>query len=129
MDAGDPTQTYVPPRALRDMLVGDLYWSGAALADPGRGLARAARWHAALVGQGLDELPFAVVFDLGHLLLQGPALPLGVAGEIGAVSGDLSDELWEVANAPIGEPLPIAEESFTVGPSPGEALEQDGEAQ
>lgn len=70
---------YVPPKALRDLLAGSLYWSGVAVEDPGRDLARAARWHAALVGGGLEEVPFQVVFDLGLLLLEGNAQPLGVA--------------------------------------------------
>ena len=52
------------------------------------------------------------------------AIPFGVSAEVGQVSGEISEELWNAANAPIGEPLPIADEPITAGPPPGEALRQ-----
>ncbi len=70
---------WVPQGELADLLAGSLYWSGTALADPGRTLARGAGWYAALYGLGLETLPFAVVFDLGNLLLLGPAFPLSAS--------------------------------------------------
>lgn len=69
---------YVPPKILADLFLGAMYWSGLALADPGERLGRAARWYGELVGRGYEGLPFAAVFDLGTLLLEGPAVPLGV---------------------------------------------------
>ncbi len=56
------------------------------------------------------------------------ALPLAVVGSVGTVSTQASNELWEIGNAPIGDPLPIAEETITVGPSPRKALIEQGDA-
>ena len=53
------------------------------------------------------------------------AVPFGVAGNLGKVSADMSDAMWEVANAPIGEPLPVAEESISTGPPPSQALSNE----
>ena len=69
---------YVPPKVLADLFLGAMYWSGLALPDPEDRLGRAARWYGELVGRGYEGLPFAAVFDLGTLLLEGPAVPLGV---------------------------------------------------
>lgn len=79
MAAGRAGKGYVSRKALRDYLVGSLYWSGLALDDPGRLLTRAARWYAALVGLGYERVPFAVVLDLGVLLDHGPRVALGVS--------------------------------------------------
>ena len=50
------------------------------------------------------------------------AVPLGVSGQIGTASGELSDALWEEANTPYGEALPVDDDLVTAGPAPGEAL-------
>ena len=55
------------------------------------------------------------------------AIPLGLSAEVGKVSGEMSDSLWEIANTPIGEPLPVADEAITLGPSPREALDEDSQ--
>ncbi len=52
------------------------------------------------------------------------AVPLGLSAEAGKVSGEMSDELWVAANAPVGAPLPVTEAIITVGPPPAEALRQ-----
>jgi hypothetical protein len=52
------------------------------------------------------------------------ALPLVIVGEIGQVSGDAGEELWEEANRPIGEPLVISDEVVTAGPAPREAMDE-----
>lgn len=70
---------YVPPKLLADLLMGSMYLSGTAFASVSERLERAARWYAELVGQGLEGLPFEVVFDVGSLLLEGPGAPLGVS--------------------------------------------------
>lgn len=54
------------------------------------------------------------------------SVPLRVVGAVGEASGHAGDELWKAANAPAGTPLPIAEETVTAGPSPGEALRTGG---
>ena len=59
----------------------------------------------------------------GAQLVSGAAaIPLGFAGAVGGISQDLSEELWDAANAPIGTPLPITDEVVTVGPPPSEAI-------
>jgi len=50
------------------------------------------------------------------------AVPLAVAGSAGKVSGQAGKELWDIANAPIGTPLPITEKTLTVGPTPSDAV-------
>lgn len=50
------------------------------------------------------------------------AVPLMIGGEIGKVSGQVGDELWEEANRPIGDPLIITDDIVTAGPTPAEAM-------
>jgi hypothetical protein len=50
------------------------------------------------------------------------AMPLKAVGAIGAASAEMGDALWDEANRPIGEPLPIDDTIHTVGPRPDEAL-------
>lgn len=52
------------------------------------------------------------------------AVPLAFGAEVGKVSGEMSDELWKAANAPVGTPLLVTDEIVTVGPPPGQALQQ-----
>lgn len=52
------------------------------------------------------------------------AIPLGLSAEAGKVSGELSEELWKAANTPLRGSLPVTEELITIGPPPGEALQQ-----
>jgi hypothetical protein len=61
------------------------------------------------------KLAFAVV-----------AVPLMVGGEIGKVSGQVGEELWNEANRPIGAPLDITGDVVTAGPRPAEAMNQGG---
>ena len=50
------------------------------------------------------------------------AVPFKAAGSLTGVSRDIGDALWESANAPLEDPLPIADESITAGPPPADAL-------
>lgn len=50
------------------------------------------------------------------------AVPFAALAVSGQVSGEISEELWEAANAPVGVALPIAEETVTAGPAPDKAL-------
>ena len=54
------------------------------------------------------------------------AVPLGLSAQIGAVSGQMSEAMLDYANTPIGTPLPVSDEVFTVGPSPAEAITING---
>lgn len=49
------------------------------------------------------------------------ALPLMMGGEIGKVSGDIGEALWDEANTP----LPIGEDIVTAGPAPAEAMNRE----
>jgi hypothetical protein len=49
------------------------------------------------------------------------AIPLMMSGEIGKVSGEIGEELWEEANTP----LPITEEVITAGPTPAKAMARE----
>lgn len=72
--------------------------------------------------------------SLGHASVAGSklifgavAVPLSVAGAAGHVSGQMGGALWDAANAPIGKPLPVTDETVTVGPSPKQAVTGKGE--
>lgn len=71
-------ERFVPPPQLATFMVGSLLWSGFAVPNPGPRLQQAVQWYAALLGVGLEGLPFAVVYDLGSLLLEGPSIPLAM---------------------------------------------------
>ncbi len=57
------------------------------------------------------------------------ALPLAIVGTAGQASGQAAEELWSFANQPIGTLLPIAQETFTAGHSPKEAMLNTGDNQ
>ena len=68
---------------------------------------------------------------VGHTLVSGAkfvsgsaAVPLGLSGGIGRVSAAANSDLWEYANTPIGDPLPVTDETYQVGPPPNEAIYQ-----
>lgn len=70
---------YLPPPQLADYLLGNLYFSGLAHEEGlGPRIERAAHWYAELFGGGLEGIPFPVVYDVGHLLLEGAAAPLAM---------------------------------------------------
>ncbi len=76
-------------------------------------------------GQALKHSAEAVGYAMvgaTQLVFGASAIPFGMSANLGNVSGDMSDAMWEVANAPIGEPLPVAEESISAGPPPNQAL-------
>jgi hypothetical protein len=54
------------------------------------------------------------------------AVPLLIGGEIGNVSGQVGEELWDEANRPIGAPLAITGDVVTAGPPPGEVVRDGG---
>jgi len=59
----------------------------------------------------------------GFKLVSGAvAVPLMISGEIGRVSGQAGDELWQEANTPIGTPLVITNDVITAGPAPADAM-------
>lgn len=51
------------------------------------------------------------------------AAPLAIGAGIGKMSGAASRELLDIANQPIGTPLPVTEENITAGPVPGKAIQ------
>jgi len=53
------------------------------------------------------------------------AVPLIVIGGVGKVSQSAGEELWDIANQPIGTPLPISEETVSAGPAPNIAIKKD----
>lgn len=58
----------------------------------------------------------------GRVVLGVSAVPLLVSGSVGTVSGRLGSDMLEAANAPIGTPLVVTEETFSVGPPPDAVL-------
>ncbi|MFZ0487356.1 MAG: hypothetical protein WAL83_10175 [Arenicellales bacterium] len=54
------------------------------------------------------------------------ALPLKVSGAVGQVSGQAGDALLEIADQPIGQPLPLTDETVTAGPDPARAMQEKG---
>ncbi len=64
---------------------------------------------------------------LGHTVISGAkfvsgsaAVPSGLSGSIGGVSRAANNDLWESANTPIGDPLPVTDETYQVGPPQNE---------
>ena len=57
------------------------------------------------------------------------AMPLKVSGAVGAVSGQAGDALWKIADEPIGQPLPVTDETITAGPDPAQAMQVKGGVQ
>jgi hypothetical protein len=55
------------------------------------------------------------------------AIPLGVAGSVGHLSGEMAKELAGAAHAPIGEPLPITDATVSAAPSPAQTMNVKGE--
>lgn len=52
------------------------------------------------------------------------AVPLIAVGSVGQVSQQAGNDLWQIANEPIGTPLPISDETITAGPSPAQAIKE-----
>jgi len=78
------------------------------------------------LANSMEALAQATVGGL-KLVSGAIAVPLMVGGEIGKVSGQAGDELWEEANTPIGKPLVITDDVVTAGPAPAEAMKSDDE--
>jgi len=55
------------------------------------------------------------------------AIPLVLSGAVGHASGKAGKELWDIANTPIGDPLPISDEAITAGPTPTEMMRKGGD--
>jgi len=56
------------------------------------------------------------------LAVSAVAAPLIIVGSIGAVSQSAGEDLWNIANQPIGDPLPISDETVSAGPAPDMAI-------
>ncbi len=52
------------------------------------------------------------------------AVPLIAIGASGQASQQAGESLWDIANEPIGTPLPVTEETVTAGPSPARAINE-----
>ncbi|WP_455222526.1 hypothetical protein [Kaarinaea lacus] len=72
--------------------------------------------------------------SVGHSVVGGSklvagtvAIPLAAAGSVGRASGKVGKDMWDHATAPIGEPLPITEDTVTAGPSPAKAMQVEGD--
>ena len=75
--------------------------------------------------QALTHSMEAIGYTLegGFKMVSGAvALPLVTVGEIGKVSGEIGNELWEEANSPPRGPFHITDEVITIGPVPSDQL-------
>ncbi len=70
-----------------------------------------------------EALGYALEGSL-KLVSGAAAIPLMSVGEVGRVTGELGEELWNEANAPPRGPFPVTDEIVTAGPQPAEQLEQ-----
>lgn len=50
------------------------------------------------------------------------AVPLMISGGVGALSGEAGSSLWHAAGGTIGDPLPVADETYVTTPSPRDAM-------
>lgn len=66
---------------------------------------------------------FSGLVASGQVASAVSAVPLALSATAGVVSGEAANALLDIANAPIGTPLPITEETYSsAGPPPDEAL-------
>ena len=75
---------------------------------------------------GVNSLGHSVAGG-GKLVSGAVAIPLVAAGSVGRASGQAGKEMWDHANAPIGEPLPITDDTVTAGPPPAKAMQVEGD--
>jgi len=68
---------------------------------------------------------------VGHAAVAGArfasgsvAVPLAFSGAVGKSSAAAGTALWDAANAPIGDPLPISDKTYMTGPSPDQAIQR-----
>ena len=68
---------------------------------------------------------------IGHSVAGGAKLASGVAavpliavGASGQASQQAGEALWDIANEPIGTPLPVSDETVTAGPTPSQAIQE-----
>ena len=80
------------------------------------------------LGHSSQAIGHATVGSL-KLISGSAAVPFLLSGTIGQAAGEIGDALWEEANRPMGEPLEITDEVITAGPSPSEAMQDEGEQQ
>lgn len=81
--------------------------SGQALKDSGQ-----ASYHAS------KSAAHAIVAS-GQVVSAATAVPFAIGGSLGAVSNEIANDLLDAATAP----LEITDQTVTVGPPPGEALQ------
>ncbi|HCY87441.1 MAG TPA: hypothetical protein DHV36_20070 [Desulfobacteraceae bacterium] len=60
----------------------------------------------------------------GQAVSGAASVPFMASGVAGAVSAQVGEDLKDAASAPIGQPLPITDETITVGPTPDLAIQQ-----
>ena len=75
------------------------------------------------MGHSVNAVGYSVAAS-AQLVFGAAAIPLGFSAQVGKASGAASDALWEAANEPVGQPLPITEENITAGPPPSQVIEQ-----
>ncbi len=90
--------------------------------------------NAALAGGAVTHSGQASVHSaqaIGHAGISGAkfvsgsaAVPLTFSGGVGTVSAAAGNELWEIADTPIGDPLPVTDKIYTIGPPPDQAIRQ-----
>lgn len=97
------------------MIVGVMFMSGQAMAAGSMQHASQAAGHS---GQAIGHSVVAGA----QLTSAAIAVPLVVVGAVGTASGEVGKSLLEAAE--IGEPLTVSDETVTVGPNPGQALNQ-----
>lgn len=78
--------------------------------------------HGVQAGSHASASAAHAVVGSGQVTSAVSAVPLGIAGSVGAASADGAEALMESAAAPIGTPLDITDEAVTAGPPPNQAL-------
>ena len=73
---------------------------------------------------GSNSVVHAIIGS-GQVVSGAASVPLSAAGASGAASTQIADELKKAADAPIGEPLEITEETISIGLPPDKQLEAE----
>ena len=68
---------------------------------------------------------------VGHTVISGAkfvsasaAAPLTFSGATGKFSAAAGNRLWETADTPIGDALPVTDKTYLIGPPPDRAMRQ-----
>jgi hypothetical protein len=108
----------------RKAVITTLILTGLVAAQPAQAQAGGSVQHASqAIGHSAKAVGHSVV-GTAKLASGVVAVPLIAIGASGQASQQAGESLWDIANEPIGTPLPVSDETVTAGPSPARAINE-----